>query len=1066
VITTNPTVSVIIPCFNLGAYLDQAVQSVLDQSFEDFEIIIIDDGSTDPVTRHLFTSYRRPKTRILRTLNQGLARARNLGIEEARGCYISCLDADDLFEPDFLRRTVEVLEANPSFAFASCWLKTFGERNFEWSPNGCDFPWLLVEDTVCTAALTRREALAEVGGFDAGMPVAGYEDWDLAISLVERGLRGTVIPEYLFRYRIRKGSMSSLCTAPGNHTLLMRYLVEKHAESYRRFLPGVLEAIEKRTFECCAAAELGSSWEAGEARLNQVLEGALRLVLGSRSWRLTRPLRRGVSHWKLLGRRFAKVKASPRVSVVLTCRDQGRQLTVCLESVKRQLGPRDEIVIVDDGSTDPLTIQMLDHWDRESNVEAIRTDGVGLVRARDIGLSRSEGSVLFALGAEQAVDATYIERALGVLESDSGIAFVSCGLYDEKTGFVWIPESASVADLAGCHRVPFPVVRREQLEQAGGYDTSFDRPEQSDWELVLRLSGGGRRGALIREALVSFYSNAGVRDTKTFSVVKAVWEKQRPVFQSYWREAVLGLESQRRRLQAHAEQDTAAQNDAGASSISWGDLRRVEPLSSVWGIDRGLPVDRHYIACFLERNRHDIRGRVLEVKDPGYTQAYGRMVERADVVDIAQDNPSATLICDLSARGSLPEAAYDCFILTQTLHIIYEIRNVVENAYRTLRPGGVLLTTLPCVSRIDYESGLEQDQWRFTPASARRLFEEIFGAGQVSIESYGNVLVCSSFLMGLAAADLTPEELGHHDPYFPLLICVRAVKHPPRPLGPHARLSTGQEKAVVLLYHRVNRSYRDRWRLSVSPENFAAHLRCLKRSFKPARLAEIAAMIADGKVQQNSVAITFDDGYRDNLTAAIPILQQEALPATFFICGDAASEGDCFWWERLEASLELMELDDAEAERLHQRLMVSDVGERHRILAGLPAGGGTLSQRLSHEDLKLLARHPLADIGGHGWSHRKLDHLPIDDLRREVMENMRMLADLTGSAVRSFAYPFGGSVTAELTDIVRKAGIEAACTVNAAAITVESDPLLLPRLEVRDCGEDEFEARLRFLLET
>jgi peptidoglycan/xylan/chitin deacetylase (PgdA/CDA1 family) len=225
-------------------------------------------------------------------------------------------------------------------------------------------------------------------------------------------------------------------------------------------------------------------------------------------------------------------------------------------------------------------------------------------------------------------------------------------------------------------------------------------------------------------------------------------------------------------------------------------------------------------------------------------------------------------------------------------------------------------------------------------------------------------------------------------------------------------------------------------------------------------------MIADGKVQQNSVAITFDDGYRDNLTAAIPILQQEALPATFFICGDAASEGDCFWWERLEASLELMELDDAEAERLHQRLMVSDVGERHRILAGLPAGGGTLSQRLSHEDLKLLARHPLADIGGHGWSHRKLDHLPIDDLRREVMENMRMLADLTGSAVRSFAYPFGGSVTAELTDIVRKAGIEAACTVNAAAITVESDPLLLPRLEVRDCGEDEFEARLRFLLET
>jgi hypothetical protein len=100
------------------------------------------------------------------------------------------------------------------------------------------------------------------------------------------------------------------------------------------------------------------------------------------------------------------------------------------------------------------------------------------------------------------------------------------------------------------------VVRREELEQAGGYDDSFERPEQSDWELVLRLSAGGRRGALIREARVSCYSSDGDRDREMFPVVKAVWEKQRPVFQSHWREAVLGLENQRRRLQAHVEHDT------------------------------------------------------------------------------------------------------------------------------------------------------------------------------------------------------------------------------------------------------------------------------------------------------------------------------------------------------------------------------------------------------------------------------------------------------------------------------------------------------------------------------
>ena len=84
------------------------------------------------------------------------------------------------------------------------------------------------------------------------MPLPGYEDWDLAINLVERELQGEVITEYLFRYRIRKDSMSSKCTETGNHALLMRYLVEKHAESYSRFLLGVLEAIEKRTLEYLA----------------------------------------------------------------------------------------------------------------------------------------------------------------------------------------------------------------------------------------------------------------------------------------------------------------------------------------------------------------------------------------------------------------------------------------------------------------------------------------------------------------------------------------------------------------------------------------------------------------------------------------------------------------------------------------------------------------------------------------------------------------------------------------------------------------------------------------------
>ena len=134
---STPTVTVVIPCYNLGAYVNEAVQSVLDQTYRDFEILLIDDGSTDPITRHLFASYRRPRTRILRTENQGLARTRNLGIREAAGRYVSFLDADDVLEPTFLERTVPVLEADPSLAFASCWLVGFGESSFLWNPATC-----------------------------------------------------------------------------------------------------------------------------------------------------------------------------------------------------------------------------------------------------------------------------------------------------------------------------------------------------------------------------------------------------------------------------------------------------------------------------------------------------------------------------------------------------------------------------------------------------------------------------------------------------------------------------------------------------------------------------------------------------------------------------------------------------------------------------------------------------------------------------------------------------------------------------------------------------------------
>ena len=197
-------------------------------------------GSTDADTRRLLTGYARPKTRVIATENRGLAAARNLGVEAARGRYLCALDADDRLEPTYFEKAVRLLDAQPALAFVSSWLRTFGDEEWEWTPERCDLPALLAECTVSTAALVRRSAVLAVGGYDVAMGTQGYEDWDLWISLVERGYTGTILPEVLFHYRRRAGSMSTHCNEGDAHLGLMEYLITKHDESYRRHLFDVL----------------------------------------------------------------------------------------------------------------------------------------------------------------------------------------------------------------------------------------------------------------------------------------------------------------------------------------------------------------------------------------------------------------------------------------------------------------------------------------------------------------------------------------------------------------------------------------------------------------------------------------------------------------------------------------------------------------------------------------------------------------------------------------------------------------------------------------------------------
>jgi glycosyltransferase involved in cell wall biosynthesis len=239
--TVTPSISVMIPCYNLGPYLAEAVDSVLAQTRQDFEVLVVDDGSTDPATLAVLDRFARPKTTLFRTANQGLARSRNLLIERAQGRYLCALDPDDRLHPEFLERTATVLDTDTSVTFVSTHVQMFGLEERTWPDvDRCDLPMLLAEDTVITPALVRKAAVTTVGGYDGGMPHQGDEDWDLWISLTEAGYRGVILPEVLFYYRRRPNSMCATCTTGETHIDLVQYIVRKHARSYRSHLIDVL----------------------------------------------------------------------------------------------------------------------------------------------------------------------------------------------------------------------------------------------------------------------------------------------------------------------------------------------------------------------------------------------------------------------------------------------------------------------------------------------------------------------------------------------------------------------------------------------------------------------------------------------------------------------------------------------------------------------------------------------------------------------------------------------------------------------------------------------------------
>jgi SAM-dependent methyltransferase len=214
----------------------------------------------------------------------------------------------------------------------------------------------------------------------------------------------------------------------------------------------------------------------------------------------------------------------------------------------------------------------------------------------------------------------------------------------------------------------------------------------------------------------------------------------------------------------------------GRLAMSVGRISSANPLCRGFGYSRGTPIDRYYIERFLQAHSADIRGRVLEIGDDSYSRRFGGgNVTKQDVLHVRGDEPKATIVGDLAEPRVLPKATFDCIILTQTLHLIFDAGAALKQVHDALRPGGVALITVPGVSSIDRGEWHQSWYWSFTGAALERLLTQIFRPDSIEVSTNGNLFAATAFLHGAVVEEVSRGKLDRVDTSYPVTVAARAV---------------------------------------------------------------------------------------------------------------------------------------------------------------------------------------------------------------------------------------------------------------------------------------------------
>lgn len=505
------------------------------------------------------------------------------------------------------------------------------------------------------------------------------------------------------------------------------------------------------------------------------------------------------------------------VSVIIPCFNHAQYLPEAIRSVQQQTYSPTEIIVVNDGSTDDTEAVAKQF----GSVKYIYQPNRGLSAARNTGIEHSSGQYLVFLDADDWLYKDALAINYNYLQAHPEAMFVSGGhdkisFRSSKKGKI-IPEEGREVEsdhyywllhgnYIGMHAA---VMYRRSVFNEFKFDESLRACE--DYDLYFNIARKHAVGHHTKKIAAYRWhqQNMSADSAMMLKTVLEVLDRQLPLLQdssekfAYREGNKAWKDYYSRATQAdatHTHQSSPlkqfikknapgfvlqALHKAGLyknynpppGKIKAGDLKRLTPFSLEFGYDRGGPVDRYYIENFLARTAARIKGRTLEIGDNFYTTKYGgKSVQQSDILHVDATNPNATFAGDLSNAPFLPDNSFDCIVLTQTLHLIYDYKAAIQTCHRVLKPGGCLLATVPGITPIDHGEWKKTWYWSFTSAAMVKVFDECFSPGKVTVESFGNIFVATAFLYGMGLPEVDKQTMDHADEHYPVIITIEAVK--------------------------------------------------------------------------------------------------------------------------------------------------------------------------------------------------------------------------------------------------------------------------------------------------